>query len=178
MKVPDVSESAADGASITLRDSKDAAEWQDAVKSLLTEEISSRADTVLDSQQGEIVMVRDSIKLFQDNKDLIPYTKGFDRELADRFAATVKGYEVRGENGKLRGYAVPVQPLINQLRTTIHAERKASPASTTAPVKKAAAKPPARGPQGAIRSRSASTTDGAEDYSALFGTLGNSGFRL
>lgn len=157
-----------DGAMETLRDAADAKEWQEAVKGLLVEEIQDRAGRSMEASSGIINTVHASIELFTRNPDLIPNTKQFDRTLADRFAALAKPYELRVE-GKLHGYTIPVQPLVEQLRGQLAAERAAKGPTTATPVKPAAPTPDP--PQMGIQSKAGSGTE-AEDFSTLFGTLG------
>lgn len=111
----------------TLRDAADAAQWQEAAKHLLVQTIEDRVATKQQELQGSYATVHASIDLFRNNSDLVPGTKQFDKELADEFAAMVKDYEVRSD-GKLIGYSVPVQPLINQLRNKRTAARTAAAA--------------------------------------------------
>jgi hypothetical protein len=167
-----------------LNTSADAKEWQDAVKTLLAQEVRSRASKQMDEQQGFLTTIHSSISLFQDNPDLVPMTKEFDVELAKRFTTLAEPYELRVE-GKLQGYSVPVQPLINQLRTQLLAERAAAPtaaagpapASTPAaggppPAPPATPGKPAGPPQAGIPSKAGNSGEQGEDFSALWGTLG------
>jgi len=164
----------------TLRNSDDAREWQDAVKHLLVAEVNDRASQQMDESKDFLATVHQSIELFQNNPDLIPGAKTFDRELADRFATLVQPYELRVE-GKLQGYSIPVQQLVNQVRTQLTAERAKNPApSTPAPAAPAApspgtgaggAAPAADPPQAGIQSK-AGHGESSEDFSTLFGTIG------
>lgn len=166
-----------EGSMETLRDADDAREWQEAVKVLLTEEVRERTAKAMDENKGILDTVHQSIELFAKNKDLVPGTRQFNRRLADRFASMVKPYELRVE-GKLHGYTIPVQPLIDQLRTSLAAEAAAAPA---APPKAAPAAKPARQadpPQAGIGSKAGSSSDDAEDFSTLFGTLGLPNLRI
>jgi hypothetical protein len=163
----------------TLRDAKDAEDWQSAVKHLLVQEVRSRAGRQMDEQGDFLATVHASIELFQKNPDLMPTTKGFDKELATRFTKLAEPYEVRVEE-KFQGYSIPVQPIIDQLRSQLVSERAAaapvaaaaagapsSPAKTPA-----ATKPPADPPQAGIQSKAGSGADGGEDFSTLWGTIG------
>ena len=166
-----------EGSMETLRDADDAREWQEAVKVLLTEEVRERTAKAMDENKGILDTVHQSIELFAKNKDLVPGTRQFNRRLADRFASMVKPYELRVE-GKLHGYTIPVQPLIDQLRTSLAAEAAAAPA---APPKAAPAEKPARKadpPQAGIGSKAGSSSDDPEDFSTLFGTLGLPNLRI
>jgi hypothetical protein len=156
-----------DGQMETLRDPADAREWQEAVKSLLTAEIQDRAEKSLEESKGIIDTVHASIELFTRNKDLVPGTKQFNRALADRFAAMAKPYELRVD-GKLHGYTIPVQPLIDQIRNELTAASVTRPATPAAP---APPPPPVDPPQKGIASKAGSGAE-AEDFSTLFGTLG------
>lgn len=165
----------------TLRDTNDAREWQEAVKQLLAAEVRDRATRKMEESSDFLETVHSSIELFQNNTDLIPGTKDFDRELADRFATMAKPYELRPE-GKLQGYSIPVQPLINQLRTQLKNERAvkppaAAPASTGKAPGAAAGRPPAEPPQAGIPSKAGNSGE-KEDYSTLFGTIGLPNFTI
>lgn len=172
-----------DGQMETLRDAADAREWQEAVKSLLTEEVRERATAAMEENKGILDTVHQSIELFANNKDLVPGTRQFDRQLADRFAAMAKPYELRVE-GKLHGYTIPVQPIIDHLRAALVAERASAPpavpaaATGTATGRQRAAAAPADAPQAGIGSKAGSASDSEEDFSVLFGTLGLPNFRI
>lgn len=116
------------GNMIRLRDSADATDWQAAMKHVLVAEIESRAAAKQGEMAGVFETVHSSIDLFRNNADLIPGAKQFDKELANEFAAAVKDYETRTAEGKLIGFSVPVQPLINQIRTRLTAQRAAASA--------------------------------------------------
>ena len=158
-----------------LRDSTDAKEWQEAVKTILSKEIQQRADVRGEELNTTFETIHASVDLFKNNPDLIPGTKQFNRGLADSFTKLVKDYEVRNDAGKLIGYAVPVQPLINSLRSQ---QKAAAPAAAPAAAKPVAAPAapaaPAAAPQAGIRSNagSAGGGDSSSDFSTLFGTLG------
>ena len=158
----------------TLRDTADAREWQEAVKSLLTEEINDRAQRDIEENSDFLTTVHASVELFQNNRDLIPGTKDFDVELANRFAQMAAPYELRVEE-KLQGYSIPVQPLIDSVRKQLQAERSAKPATSAtpaAPAKPAAPPPaPADPPQAGIPTKAGNSAN-TEDFSTLFGTIG------
>jgi len=171
-----------------LRDTADAKEWQDAVKSILVEDVRARAAKAMDENSDFMATVHASVELFSQNTDLIPGTKEFDKDLADRFTQLAEPYELRVD-GKLQGYSVPVQPLVNQLRSQIAAERAslkaAGPAAAAAPTpqqQRAAEQPRNQAgqfdaPQAGIPSKAGSGAQ-TEDFSALFGTLGIPDFRI
>lgn len=153
----------------TIRDTADAREWQDAVKHLLVDEVRARANTAMEGQRGYLDQVHASIELFQKNPDLIPGGKDFNVALANRFAEAAKPYEIRDDKGKLTGYAIPVQPMIDQLRKQ----------ATAPPAKKAAPKPAAKEepPQAGITSKAGRSGE-TQDFSTLFGTLGIPEFKI
>jgi hypothetical protein len=169
-----------EGSMETLRDANDAREWQEAVKALLTEEVRERTTVAVEENKNILETVHASIELFAQNKDMVPGTRQFDRQLADRFAAMAKPYELRVD-GKLHGFTIPVQPLIDSLRAQIAAERAKAPAAPAAPAAAATGKPPAKPadpPQAGIGTKAGSTSDDAEDFSTLFGTLGLPNLRI
>jgi hypothetical protein len=156
----------------TLRNSEDAKEWQEAVRSLLVTEIRDSAQAKLDESKDFLATVHASIDLFKNNPDLIPGTKGFNKDLADEFAKMATPYEIRDEDSKkLIGYSIPVQPIIDQMRSLIKA-RTAAPAAPPAPP---AAAPAPRAtldpPQAGIPAKAGSSSE-KEDFSTLFGTIG------
>lgn len=167
----------------TLRDSQDAKDWQEAVKQELSKEISDRVSRKVDDQRPLMETLHNSVELFRTNPDLIPNTKQFDRELADKFAELVQPYELR-VNGKLQGYTIPVQPFVTQLRQQLTASRAAAAAAPAAPSpQQQRAQQQQRNdvgqfatdeeaPQAGIPSRAGQSSDDGEDFSTLFGTIG------
>ena len=161
-----------------LLDSQDARDWQEAAKQELAKEIRYRAEQAATADSDHLTMIHQSIELFQKNPDLVPGTTKFDKELADSVARFAKPYEVR-DNGKLLGYSIPIQALVEQERevlTHARAEKAAAAAATpppTAPKAGGRAKAPApvEAPQAGIQSRAGQSTE-KEDFSTLFGTLG------
>jgi hypothetical protein len=157
-----------------LKDSNDAKEWQEAVRSILVQEIRETAQTKLDESRQFLETIHNSIDLFKNNPDLIPGTKTFNKPLADEFAKIAQPYEVR-EDGKLQGYSVPVQPIIDALRGQQKAQsatvaEAGSPVPATPPG--ADQHPPAADPpQAGIPSKAGSSAE-KEDFSTLFGTIG------
>ena len=150
-----------------LRDTADAKEWQEAVKSLLVEEIKTQAEDKMEESRDFLDTVHASIDLFKNNKDLIPGTRNFDRRLADQFAGMMTPYEVRVD-GKLQGYSIPVQPIIDNLRSQLKAAAPAPPpAAPVSPETGQRAEPP----QAGIPSKAGSSVE-KEDFSTLFGTIG------
>jgi hypothetical protein len=150
----------------TLRDSNDAKEWQEAVRQIMVEQIKEAAQVRVEESRGILETVHAAIDLFKNNKDLIPGTKGFNRQLADTFAQMAQPYEVRTD-GKLQGYSIPVQPIIDNLRKQQAAAAPPNPAAAPA----AAPPPQVDGPQAGLTSKSGSVSE-KEDFSTLFGTIG------
>lgn len=161
----------------TLRDSNDAKEWQEAVRGLLIEEINEGARTLAENASGQIQLLHASIDLFKNNTDLIPGTRTFNKQLADDFAKLAAPYEVR-QDGKLRGYSIPVQPIIDNLRSqqaaraqtaeTVPATQQPTPGAAAPP---AAVQRAAEPPQAGIPSKAGASSE-REDFSTLFGTIG------
>lgn len=167
-----------------LKDTQDAADWIAGVKVLLSREIQTRAMKAMEEDGGMLKQLHSSIELFQNNGDLVPGTKQFDKELADQFAKLAKPYENRVE-GKLVGWNIPVQPLIEMLRGQLKEARAAkaaappaagAPAGQPAPAKVVTPKK-VEPPQTGIPSRTGESSE-QEDFSALFGTIGLKDFRL
>ena len=169
-----------------LENTQDAADWQDAVKQLLVQEVQDRAERAMEENDGFLSTMHSSIELFQNNTDLIPGTVEFDVDLANRFAELATPYELRVED-KLQGYSVPVQPLIDHLRKELVSERARTASTPASPASGAPAPATGRGaspvaapaaprkaadpPQASIPSK-AGNSDQKEDFSTLFGTIG------
>lgn len=167
---------------IRLNSTEEAREWQDAVKHELAAEVRDRASRQLDEQRGTLNTIHASVELFQKNTDLVPGTATFDTELANRFAKMAQPYELRVD-GKLNGYSIPVQPIIDSLRAQLQSERTAAPvppagapaAPASTPGQQApaaAASTPGDQPQAGIPSKAGNSGEQAEDFSTLFGTIG------
>ena len=154
----------------TLRNSEDAKEWQEAVKSLLVGDIRERATAKMEESADFLQTVHASIDLFKNNPDLIPGTKNFDRKLADQFAGMMEPYEVRVD-GKLQGYSIPVQPIIEKLRAQLKTAAAPPPAAAAPPAAAPATPPSPEPPQAGIPSKAGSSSE-KEDFSTLFGTIG------
>lgn len=176
MEVPSIGK---DGTEV-LRDSTDAAEWKEAVQEQLVAEIKDRAIRLAESGGGELTTVHAAIELFQNNIDLVPGTQQFDRALADRFVTLAEPYKAMSD-GKFVGYSIPVQPLVNQIRAQLVAERAIAPAAAPAPAAAAAPVVPVvavDAPQAGIQSKAGGSGEDASDFSALFGTIGLPGLRI
>lgn len=162
-----------------LKDSNDAKEWQEAVRSILVQEIREAAQTKMEGSQQFLQTVHASIDLFKNNPDLIPGVKTFNRQLADEFATLAAPYEIR-QDGKLQGYSIPVQPIIDNPRSQQAARAQTAgsgPATQQASTPGSPAAPPAAGstpvdpPQAGIPAKAGSSAE-KEDFSTLFGTIG------
>jgi hypothetical protein len=153
-----------------LKDTADAKEWQEAVKGLLIGEIRERATVKMEESKDFLQTVHASIDLFKNNPDLVPGTKGFDRRLADQFAGMMEPYEVRVD-GKLQGYSIPVQPIIEKLRAQLKTAAAPPPAAAAPPAAAPPAPPAPEPPQAGIPSKAGSSAE-KEDFSTLFGTIG------
>jgi hypothetical protein len=167
-----------------IKDEADAKSWQDAIRGQLGNEVRSRVSRAADETRTVMTNIHAAIALFENNPDIIPKSKTFDKELADKFANMVEPYEFRVD-GKLNGYTVPVQGFLTQLRKDLAAQRAAAataatPPAPTAQQQRAAVQPrndqqqfttPPPGPQGGIQSKAGTSSDEGEDFSVLFGTL-------
>jgi hypothetical protein len=149
---------------VVLRSAAEVEQWQGAVKTILQRQLEA---DVLEKQQesSEILdVVHASIQLFQDNPDLIPGSRSYDKELASQFVKLAEPYALK-MNGKLTGYSIPVQGLVDKVRAQVNAKQPAS----TPPAKKAA---PGHKPQGGIPSKAGASGEGEVDYSPMWGALG------
>lgn len=150
----------------TLKDSTDAKEWQEAAKGLLQQQLRTRTEERVAENAGGMRLLHASIDLFRNNKDLIPGTKGFNKALAEQFTVAAKPYENRDESGKMLGYTIPVQPMIDQMRAALKAQQSAPP--VTPPP----AEPPPPAPQAGLSSKAGGTGDGTTDeVDSLLGTF-------
>ena len=175
----------AEGEMEVIRDSADARDWQEAAKQALSEEIKDRTSRKMDDVRGVMDTLTRSVEIFQKNTDLIPNTRQFNKALADEAVAMMKPYELRVD-GKLLGYTIDVQPLIDSVRARLAASAPPAPAAPAAPAapsaqqQRAAAQPrndrqqftAADAPQAGIPSKAGASGEGAETFDTLFGTLG------
>lgn len=171
----------------TLKDSQDAADWQNAVREELAKEVRQRVSRGQDESQQMMAVLTGSINLFQQNHDIIPGTKGFDKELAEKFVELVEPYELRVED-KLVGYNIDVQPFLTKLRAQLVAARAAvkpdekAPEPTAQQQRAASQERTPEGqftqPQAGIQSKAGGGGDNKEDFSTLFGTIGLPDFQI
>lgn len=154
---------------IVLRSAPEVEQWQEAVKVILQREL----DATIQQKQAESSEVLDvihaSIQLFQDNPDLVPGSKSYNKELASRFVKLAEPYALK-MNGKLTGYSIPVQGLVDQVRAQVKAQ--AAPAAGGAPPAKKAAGAPADAPQAGIPSKAGASGADGEDFSPMWKALG------
>ena len=157
---------------ITLRDSQDAADWQSALSVLINQEVDARVEARAEESRDLLVTLKQSIELFQKNDDFVPGTKQFDKELVDRFAEIAGQYALRID-GRLTGYSIPVQPIVDSLRKQIQAERRGRPAVGTVPAPVQGRPRSVAAPQAGIRSKAGASGDSQEanDIEALWNTL-------
>jgi len=160
---------------IMLRDSNEAREYQETLSGLLDDEVNDLVAQKTEGVRPMMSVIQESVLMFQNNQDLVPNTKQYDPELAKRFTDIAKAYELR-VNGKLYGYQVNVQPLINSLRSQIVTERTKNGA---APAPAASAAPAGQqqprnqqgqfeAPQAGISSKSAMSGEGGDDDFSVF----------
>lgn len=154
---------------VTLRTSEEIKDWQEAVKVIMQRELEASIEAKRTESAEVLDVVHASIELFRDNPDIVPGSKSYNKALASRFIKLAEPYALK-MNGKLTGFSIPMQGLLNQVRAQVKAEA-AAPAGTTPPAKKAAAAPGAK-PQAGIPSTAGTSGGDAEDFSAMWGALG------
>lgn len=152
---------------ITLRSADEIKQWQEAVQTILQREMEASVEQRRQDSNEVLDVVHASIQMFQDNPDLVPGSKSYNKELAVQFVKTAEPYALR-MNGKLTGYSIPVQGLIDQTRAQVAARATAAPA---APAKKAAAAP-AKRPQAGITSKAGASGADGEDFAPMWKALG------
>ncbi|QKY80407.1 hypothetical protein SEA_PABST_49 [Microbacterium phage Pabst] len=167
---------------VVLRTRADAAEYLQDLNGIVQKEINGITAERRDAARPIATVIQESFLLFENNPDLIPGTKGYDHELASRFAEIASTYEVK-INGKVIGYQdINVQPLINSLRKDLEKQRGANgvtAAQQRAEQQRQAAAAQERntagqfqGPQGGVLSKSGNQGDAAEDFSAFWSASG------
>lgn len=156
----------AEGDDVVFSTAAEVREWQEAVQTVIKRELDQRISTFAEEDSRTIEVVYNSIELFQNNHDLIPNSKGFNKQLADNVAQLLKPYELRMD-GKLTGYSIDPQGIIDQARGQL-SRQPAAPA----PVKKAPAKKAAPRPQAGVRSKAGASGGQEEDYTPMWNALG------
>lgn len=150
---------------IVLRTAQEVEQWQGAVRTILKRELDAAVQQHRQDSNEVLDVVHGTIQMFQANPDLVPGTKGYNKALASEFLRIAEPYALR-MNGKLTGYSIPVQGLIDRVRAQVTA---AAPAAPAAPAKPAA---PVSKPQAGIPSKAGASGEGAEDYSPMWAALG------
>lgn len=145
---------------------QDVKDWQDAVKTVLRREMQASISNMA-SHDADIREVLDSsIDLFRTNPDLIPGSKTYNKELAVQFTRMAAPYALRMD-GKVTGYSIPVQGMVDQIRGSLAARKPAAAPAAKAPAKKVAAPP-----QGGLQSRAGVSGAGEEDFTPMWNALG------
>ena len=171
-------------------DRQQAKQYQDDLREMIESQVQARAQEKSEELRPMATVIQESFLLFENNPDLIKGTKGYDAELATRFAEIAQSYEVK-VGGRVIGYQdINVQPLINSLRADLAKQRGANGANAAnarAEQQRQAAAQQERddagkfqGPQGGILSKAGNSGEAADDYSAFWaassvpngGTLG------
>ena len=149
---------------VVLRTPEEVAQWQGAVRSILTRELEASVLAMRQESDEILDVVHNSIQMFQANPDLVPGHASYNKQLASEFARMAEPYALR-MNGKLTGYSIPVQGIIDRVRAQVGA--KAAPAAP------AAKKAPATKPQAGLASKAGSSSAGsAEDFTPMWNALG------
>lgn len=152
---------------VTFRTPEEVEQWQGAVRTILTRELEQAVIQRRQESDEILDVVHNSIQMFQANPDLVPGSKSYNKALASEFVRIAEPYALR-MNGKLTGYSIPVQGLIDRVRAQVKA---ASAAPAAAPAKKAAAAPAAK-PQAGIPSKAGAGGGQGEDYAPMWKALG------
>lgn len=161
---------------IVLKDVAEVEAWQGHLKQILVDELRGKTTKALEENSDYLNTLHASIEIFQNNTDLIPGTKDFDLELANRFSDMAQPYEIRVDE-KLHGYSIPVQAIIDKIRAGLVKERAGAPETKGKDDKAgeaaASGKTPAveEQPQTGITSKAGGGGE-AENFDTLFGTLG------
>lgn len=153
---------------VAFRTAEEIKDYQEAVKVILQRELEASVEQKRQESAEILDVVHASIELFRDNPDLVPGSKSYNKELATRFVKLAEPYALK-MNGKLTGYSIPVQGLVDQVRAQVKAAAAAAPAATP-PAKKAAA--PAARPQAGIPAKAGASGEGEEDFTPMWNALG------
>lgn len=151
---------------VTFRTAQEVEQWQGAVRTILQRELEATVAERMQESNEVLDVVHSSIEMFRANPDLVPGTKNYNQRLAAEFVRIAEPYALR-MNGKLTGYSIPVQGLIDRVRAQV----SAAPAAPAAPAKKTAAAPAAK-PQAGIPSKAGAGGGQGEDYSPMWKALG------
>lgn len=154
------------GNNVVLRTAQDVEQWQGAVRTILKRELDAAVQQRRQDSNEVLDVVHGSIQMFQANPDLVPGAKSYNKALAVEFLRIAEPYALR-MNGKLTGYSIPVQGLVDRVRAQVTAAAAAAPGSPAAPPKA-----PAPKPQAGIPSTAGASGNNAEDYSPMWAALG------
>lgn len=164
-----------------IKDGKDAADWQGAIKHILDNQVASKVTALMDDAKPVLSTLQDSVGLFRNNKDLVPNTAEYNPELAKRVMKLAGAY-VHKVDGKAIGFRVDIQPLVDQIREDLKAA-PAAPATPTPQQDRAAAQ--ARTPEGKFDAPQAGIPSkqglgGVEedDYGTFWGAVGMPGMNI
>lgn len=142
---------------ITLASREEADRWQQGVRQELGYIVDGMTKEAQQKMQEQYQPLQHVVDLFRNNPDLVPGAPGFNKNLADLVAEHAKDYAVTNEEGKITGYKVPLQPLVNALRKVF-----AQP-TTVASKPKQEKTAPAEKPQVGLRSQ-AGQSSGKENF--------------
>ena len=171
-EVPSLNRNAGPNDKMRILDTAMAKEWQETVEKIIQRDIEDNVKQRSEEIRPMMSIIQESVLLFQNNPDITPGSSSFNHELASRFAKMVAPYEVKMNNGRRIGYAVNVQPLLNDLRESMKANTPA------APKKDVSQQPRAEdgkftGPQPGLLSSAVQQSDGEEeDFSAFWKATG------
>jgi hypothetical protein len=187
-EVPSIRRGAQPGEKMRLLDTQMARDWQESVNKIIERGENDLVKTRTTELKPMLSTIQESFLLLQNNPDLIIGAAEFDRELAERFERAAKTYEVKSQ-GKVIGYGVNVQPLINEIRAGLSKERgvsseKAQQQRVEAARAQAAGQartpqgqftnPAAPAPQVGVQGKQGAVTAGKddEDYSTFWAGVG------
>ena len=156
------------GQELVFRSTAEVKEWQEAVVAILKRGMAERIEALAGESNEVYETVHASIEMFRSNPDLIPNTPGFNPALANEVMRMVRPYALHMD-GKLTGFSIPVQGLIDEVRA---GHKVRSLANKPAPAPAPAKKPRAATPQGGIKSAAGSSGEDSEDYTPMWNALG------
>lgn len=126
MTLPSLRSDAKPGDTERILDSAMARDYQEAMQKIFDREVEDVVNQRQQEVEPQLALLQRTYVMFQKNPDIVPGSKTFDKELADRFAKVAGSYTYK-QNGKALGYSIDVQPLIDNIRDTLQAERKSKP---------------------------------------------------
>lgn len=147
---------------------QDVRDWQEAVQTVLRRDVQARVDALSEEDQDVRSVIQDSIQLFVNNPDLNPKSSGFNKALADEVARIARPYALKMD-GKLTGYSIPIQGIVDQVRAS--QANRATPAAASPALDKKPAKPAER-PQAGVQSRAGTSQEGSNEADIFWGLYG------